>query len=640
MTEAQSLSPRVVIGGLLGLTALIYLPALGYGFVYDDGWTLLSNGFLRAPDASLLFSPEGAAKHVPDAFRPTLVAFDVLAFRALGNFAPAHHALSILLHLGVCLALARWLARLGAGLMLRASTVALFGVLAIHAEPVTVVSFREDLLAALLGLTACSVATRTIEGSTRTWTLGLLAAALAMALAGGAKLSAAALPGLWLLAQLLSPWRPRAALRRIVSGFAVLQAAAVLSAWQTSIVFGSFSPYGADNPRVLATRIDKSAVLAESTRIHVDYLSQMVLPFGLSPEHVDRGAQWSDPSVLLATAVLGLLLGVGGWAVWRRRPVIGLAVLGSFWLALPTSNLFGMPNMQADRLMYLPSAAVCLGLAALALSLGRRARGNLRMAPIVVLCIVQGTMARAQSSVYASNATMWKVALERAPESARTQAMAGLTLLRQTSGRELPDEDVLTRVSDHCDRALTLDARYELGHVCHARLALLRKDWPTAYRHFERAVELSPDRNDRNLAALAQLSLDLPDRDSEERLSLAYGHLARGLREYPYSPEIRVTAGRIAHRTGLPWLALHLYRGARRLRPDRWETVIAGVELALDLGDAAAAQRTWLQAHELIGKADPTTRSAISARIVDLNRLYPAPLLHSLLDPGVFPDDP
>jgi tetratricopeptide (TPR) repeat protein len=637
------------VAGVLALVALVYLPTLGYGFVYDDGWTILSNGFLRVPDPSLLLSPDAAARHVPDAFRPTLVLFDVLAYQLLGELARAHHALSLVLHLLVCALLYAWLGRLQAPFTLRVGAMALFGLLAIHAEAVTVVSFREDLLAAALGLGALVLASRALDdGGLARRVPSAAGAAILMALAAGAKLSAAMLPGLWFLAELTSPWRPtesQRSLRAMLAIAASMQAAAALTLLQNLRVYGSWTPYDpAANPRVLASRIGTSPVLARSAQIHAEYLRQMLLPFGLSPEYTDRGATWTEPATLIACAVLVGSLGMGVWGWRRRRRVLALACLGAFWLALPTSNLFGLPNMQADRFMYMPSIAVCIGLAALALALGRalvpRFGSAAALAPVVGFAVLQGAMAQASTSVYGSNVTLWRVAVSRAPDSARAQAMVGLTLLVQGRERELPDADVLTQVGDHCAQALELDPRYELAHLCFARLATARRDWVTAYEHHTRAVELSPDRNDRSLAALAQLSLDLPGFDDRQRRAAALGHVARGLREYPYSPELRVAAGRIAHRIGEPWLALHLYRGARRLRPERWETVLAGVELALDLGHAAAARRTWLQADDLLQGADPAARNAIATRLVDANRLYPTPLIRSLLDPGVFPDDP
>ena len=134
-----------------------------------------------------------------------------------------------------------------------------------------------------------------------------------------------------------------------------------LAGLQTWLVHGSLSPYDADqNLRVLQSRVGHGPVLAASAQIHLSYLQQIVAPFGLSPEYVDRGASFTEPATLLASAGLLSLALYGVWGgATRRRPLLALAVLGSFALAVPTSNLAGMPNMRADRFMYLPSLPAC-----------------------------------------------------------------------------------------------------------------------------------------------------------------------------------------------------------------------------------------------------------------------------------------
>ena len=106
------------------------------------------------------------------------------------------------------------------------------------------------------------------------------------------------------------------------------------------------------------------------------------------------------------------------------------------------------------------------------------------------------------------------------------------------------------------------------------------------------------------------------------------------------SPELHAAAGRVHHRLGEPERALELYRRARSLRPDRWETVAAGVELALDLGDAAAAHHTWWADANLLRHADGATRTHLNRRLAAARAQPDFSLLHSLLDPGVFPDEP
>lgn len=637
-SNAPELPRWVLLTGVLAVVTLVYLPTVTFGFVYDDRWTIVGNGFLRVPsDLGLLMTKEAAALHVPDSFRPTLVVFDVLTYQLFGLHAPTHHAISIALHLGVCAVIAWWLRGLAAPLSLTMATVAVFGTLAIHAEAVTMISFREDLLAALLGLLALAVAGRSISSSRRASLVQLALATLLMALAAGAKMSAAVLPLLFWLVESLSPWRPAAPRKRRLVATFMLAAGVAVALLLVRHTHGAWTPYGAEeNLRLQASRVGTSAVLAASAQIHLGYLQQMLIPVGLSPEYVDRGASWAAPATLLASAALAGLLACGlCWA--KARPHLALAILGAFILALPTSNLFAMPNMRADRFMYLPSLPVCLGIAVACLWLGRLAarrfqKKSLLIVPAVAVLIVQGGVAQATTHAYRSDSQLWEVALRRAPSSARANAMAGLLLLGTVRQEEQGSRaaTALPHVRAHCAKAERLDPLYELPQLCFARLAAVEKNWTEAYERFTRALQLSLDRNDRVLAALAQVSLDLPslpDSDPEDHIARGLAHLERALREYPYSSEVQAVAGQICHRLGDADRARAHYDRARLLHPERWDIVFWGLELEVDLGHAAAAHQAWakLRKDPVLEGADPASRSAMAAKIRDAQHLFQSP---------------
>jgi tetratricopeptide (TPR) repeat protein len=259
---------------------------------------------------------------------------------------------------------------------------------------------------------------------------------------------------------------------------------------------------------------------------------------------------------------------------------------------------------------------------------------------------MQGSFGAAAARVYVSNTTLWHEALRRAPDSARAHALLGLERVSAARQGEHVSADVLAAAERSCRHAEQLDPLYELPQLCLGSLAIAREDWVAAYEHHLRAVELGIDRNDRPIAALAQLALDLPSEwfdahpESLDRRSLAIDWLDRGLRAYPYSPELHAAAARVHHRLGEPERALELYRRARSLRPDRWETVAGGVELALDLGDAAAAHHTWWVDANVLRHADPATRTNLDRRLAAARTQPDFSLLHSLLNPGVFPDEP
>lgn len=620
--------------GVLVLSGLVFLPTLTFDLVYDDHWTLLANGFLRSPaDLGLLLGPEAHAAHVPDAFRPTLVAFDMLSVQALGVEPWRHHAVSVLLHVGVVAALATWLRGQGAPPAQWGASAALFGVMAIHAEAVTVVSFHEDLLAAGLGLAALTLADRSGARSSG-WGTGwrALAAGLLLLLAAGAKLNAVALVGLWLLARVLAPWGRELVRRDLVPALALALGAALALLHRASI-HGGASPYDPDDPRLMLLREGLGPTLARSVQIHLGYLQQMLVPVGLSPEYVDQPAQWSSAATVVAAAALLALLGLGLHGAWRRRrPVLALAVLGAMGLALPTSNLWPMPNLRADRLMYLPSIAVAIGLAALLLALGRawarRSPGPeggsaplRRLGPLVAMLIVQGALAQGAATTYRSDTRLWDTALRRAPGSARAHAVRGELYIKRIE-RDPSDLRSLVRASAHCSTAQRLAPEQALPWLCGARLAVAQRDWALAFGLFERARSRGMEREDRVLAAMASVSLDRPDLPYDQRVATAKDLADRAAEAYPYSALAHATSARIHHRLGEAERARELYDRASALRPERWDVVLDGVELELDLGHASAARAAWAAHEDLLLAADPARRDHVRRRLRDASRLW------------------
>ncbi|MBC8067460.1 MAG: hypothetical protein IAG13_03925, partial [Deltaproteobacteria bacterium] len=427
--DIARLPPRVVLAGVLVLAALVYLPTLGFGFVYDDHWTILANGFLRSPeDLGLLLSPEATQRHVPDAFRPTAVLFDMLSYQLFGAHAHWHHLLSVLLHVGVCAALWRWLAGRGTPLPVTVASVAMFAVLGIHAEAVAVVSYREDLLAAGLGLWAMHAADRASDTDVAR-VRHLVVCALLQALACGAKTSAVPLPLVWLLSRLVWPHPLGAQRWRAPMLALVLGTAAALA--QQLHVLGALSPYEAQ-AGIHAAQWERAGVLAYSVQIHLGYLQQLVLPIGLSPEYVDRIASWRDPATVLGTAGLTLALAHASWSA-RRARVWSFVAIATLLLWAPTANLVPIPNMRADRFAYLPSVVVCFGFAHALLAIGARAAArwgsSLLVTPLLVAVVVQGALAQAASTAYKSDGRLWEIALRRSPDSARAHALGGELLV-------------------------------------------------------------------------------------------------------------------------------------------------------------------------------------------------------------------
>src|SRR5690606_37123005 len=150
-----------------------------------------------------------------------------------------------------------------------------------------------------------------------------------------------------------------------------------------------------------------------------------------------------------------------------------------------------------------------------------------RVAPLAAVVVVQGSVRMATAAVYRDNSHLWARARERAPDSARAHAVLGELVLRNVPA-DAPKEDkalAYARAEAHCRNAERHDPRYELPQLCFARLAAAREDWPAAYRRYQAALAVSPDRNAGIFAGLAEVSLELPDTPETTRTSLARRYL-------------------------------------------------------------------------------------------------------------------
>ncbi len=621
----------MALAGVLILAALVYLPTIGFGFVYDDHWTILANGFLRCPgDLGLLLSAQAEELHVVDAFRPTAVLFDVLSYQVFGARPAWHHLLSIALHVGVCAAAWHWLAARGVPVAIRVATIGLFAVLGIHAETVAVVSYREDLLAALFGLLALAAADRAAtirESGAPAWRMGCVVA-LWQALAAGAKLSAAPIPAVFLALHRVGPWptRPWATAWR---PFAALGLGTAIAIAQQFVVGGGAAPY-AGQPGLFAADWSGAEVFATSIQISADVLRQLVIPIGFAPEYADRAAHIDDVATVLCS--LGLLLAgahVAACALQRRAPVWVTVAVATALLWLPTSNLVAMPNLRADRFAYLPSLPVCLGLAVAVLALGRRLARHgpawLAAVPLVALVVIQGAAAQAAATAYKSDSRLWETALRRAPHSARAHAIMAELITAGLANAEEGAIDPLrrARAEAHCRRARQLAPGDALPRLCAARLAVLDKRWSAAAAGFAEALPLARAREDRILTAWASALLDVPELSYDARRAQAEALAERAVREFPYASEVFAASGRLYHRLGQPDRALALYGRARTLRPERWDVVLWGLELALDLGDSSAAWAIWQGAEDLLAGAEPRRLDAARRRLWDATSLLP-----------------
>jgi tetratricopeptide (TPR) repeat protein len=659
------------------VAVLLFLPTLGHDFVFDDHAVIGQNPLMHdLRDLPRLLAAPYWNTPTRDRmlYRPvTSVSFALDRAIARGLDPRWFHLVNVLLHATASLLVAVWAATLLPGRTGPAAAGLLFAVHPVHVEAVAGIVGRAEILAAcaVLGAILCHRAARAAIG----WRCGLLmtAAWTGTLLGAGAKESAVVAPVLCLVADAFVPAPPGR--RRVVLLYAGHAAALGIYFAARVLVLGTIGigrpiPF-VDNPAASAGAIDgRLTALGTVAR----YAVLLLWPRRLSADYsYDQIPVVRSPLDPWALAGLALVIGVvaGGVLLRRRAPVVACAFLFTAVAASLTSNLVVfIGTILAERLMYLPSAGVCLLGAAGAAWLARR-RGLIPSVAAVAVAAGAGAARTAvrlpewkdDLALYSSAArvsprsarirynlgnahlrlerhaeaeTEYRAALAIYPEFGDARVNLGMALLQQGRGREAlpvlegaarrdpgsPDLAVNlgnawravgepARAREEFERALRLDPRSARAWNNLGSLALGRGDLPRALECLRRAVDLDPSYAVfRVNLADALVAAGRPE-EADARFLEAY-HLDPGL------PESRRGMGEVLLRRGDAAGAEREFRAAvAATRPSARAANFLGYLLA-GRGDARGAAAAYLRAVAL----DPALHDAHRS----LGYLYAGPL--------------
>jgi tetratricopeptide (TPR) repeat protein len=601
---------------------LLHLPALRNDFVFDDRGVLLQNPLLADVRSAprLLSAPYWNAPGLTGGlYRPATTLTFALDRALAGGFRSAwFHATNILWHalvtgllvlLALQMALPLWAALL-AGL--------LFAVHPVHVEAIAGIVGRAELIAAagVLGALLCAAGARRREGRP-----GTLAAAGAIACgftALLAKESAFVLPAIaWLYDRAFPPPRPRRGRTLVFGGLAAVAMAIGLRAHALGGLRSAPIPF-VDNPAASAGpvlgRVAALSVVPRMARLLVwphplsaDYsYAQIALPSGPF-----------DPGVLLG-AVIAVGLPAAGILALRRQPALGFSLLLIPVSLLLTCNLVVfVGTLLAERLLYLPSAGVCLAAAVFAAEAAsaRGARTGVLRAGVFAIVAVAFALGAWQSftrladwrddfSLYASAAQVspkstrirynlgnawlrrgrfreaeaeYRQALAIYPEFADARGNLGLALLQQGRAKEAlgPLEDAARRQPRNPEVRVNLgSARRVLGDPAGAR------------REFEAAIALSDNAASgwNNLGSLL-----LAQGETDEAIRC----LERAAQAQPAYALYRVNLADAYNAAGRKDEARAQFEAAFSIDPDAPESLRGRGELLLERGDAAGAEKAF-----------------------------------------------
>lgn len=612
-----------------------YAATLGYDFVWDDtlliqqSWRLHHWRELPSLLVSHFWAEVGEASHY---YRPLITLTFFLDMQVWGPRPFGFHLTNVLAHVAVTLAVLA-VARRAVGDGLAAAICALaFALHPVHAESVSFISGRTDVIATLFFLLALLAYDRSRDHGR--W-LPVACSLGAYLLALLAKEVAITLPAILLLWDRLvrGDLRDRGALWRAAPRYAAYGAVTGLYVALRVFALGGLvdSSTGAWGPLLTRT--------LTAIKIAGWYAWITIVPYpasafhAISPDPAPPGFTW-----WLAAAGLAVVSGAAAWAV-RRAPAAGFGALW-FWITLAPSvavNLLPLPSsIMAERFLYLPTVGFCLVLGWIAsrllgpVVLGRA--GQVRPVPALGLAAVllaYGVLTLWRNEDWRDEYRLYSHMVERSPGAA--VPLVNLAFAQLPRGEVEP-------ASRHLREAVRLAPGNARAHAGLGLTETVLGNRETGLRHGMRARELAPG----NADVLASLGA----------LYLHRGEPARALPELTESLRLKPNQVHAAlnRALALAWLGqgqaaeAQLERAlvlVRVMSPDLplADRIVAEVMAGRDPARARAAWERYVARLQAAGRLDPALAAELGRAERQLGRAS-APHREECADegPGPSPD--
>lgn len=495
--RARTFGPPLAAALLAGV---LYAGTLGHGFAYDDALNIGENPLVLehrfAAIVTHSYHQGPYARVETGAWRP-LTGVSYAANHALSGAAPrGYHATNVALHAlaSALVAMVAALAGLGASGALAAGL--LFAAHPVHVEVVANVSGRPESLCAVFFLGALAALLAWRSGRIGPG-LGTPLVALGAFAAMAAKETAVVFPVVALAAEAWAPL-PRGAGAR--ARFSASASPALVYLALRLVVLGSWvapaaSVTPAENPVVglgpVARTATVAAVLARASGL-------LVAPVRLTPDYgpaeIVPVASLLDPRWMAGAAVAAGLV-AAFLASRRRRPLAAfLLVLGAAPYALTSNALVTIGTIFGERLLYLPSAALCLGLGAVVDAARGRRTISVLLSALVVVASVKTVVAAA---AWRDDLTLFRTAAAQGARGARVLGNLGaeLALRGESAEAERVLREAVAAAPDLAPPRINLagvllarGAATEAAAEARRALASDPSAWP-AWLHLARALE-------------------------------------------------------------------------------------------------------------------------------------------------------
>jgi len=399
---------------LVALAAIaLYLPTLGYDFVYDSATQVGSDSFIHQPRHLLdVLTLRVLGMDVLDFNRPVNL-FTLLVDSLLWGKNPAGYRLtSLLLHGATAALLFRWLRNLTGTLWPALVAALFFAVHPLHCETVVEVGYREDLLATLFLLAGLNAAAAFQPGEKgKTWLPAILTVAsffLSAASKESGIVGPVLLAAFWWFFRREKPQTQRAWLLLIATttvAVGVFFALRFALEPRPSLIF--------DTPPKAIAPMGVEWLFVQ-VRIWAAELLRIVWPADLCVDYGPYNLRFIEGAWAFI-AILMLVITQAVLSIWNRKIAL-VSVL--FWGALaPVSNLIPIYRPMADRYLYMPMVAVALLLAVALAAAGSFAARTFTAVGALAVLVVLTVVTLHQQTQWKDAATLWQTTARQNPNS-------------------------------------------------------------------------------------------------------------------------------------------------------------------------------------------------------------------------------
>jgi hypothetical protein len=442
-----------ILIAILVVTAILYLPSLRDGFVYDDLAEIVQNRLIgRWPFIWQSFAHDSWWFRIPHVkgqsayYRPIQNVWLGVVFHLFGKDPIGWHAAKIVMHLAVVLLSFRLAQLLSGDFATAAITAALFAIHPVHAEAVTWITAVPEVLAAIFVMWAMVLdeqrrrGLRTRIGSYAIFTLALLSHEGAILF----PLVFAARAFLWPQeddAQLSMRARILAGLRETWPFFAL----SIVLLGVRAVVLGQ-GFLGLVKTRGSTVLVHRKIVVRRQviSRTPADLvlnlpmvilkdLMLVALPWMAAPAHEVYDIQSPFAAGFLVPGVILAALGCC-FVLWTRRSECRLYAFGAVWFAIalaPALSLNQVVSPIQDRYLYVASFGMLLGAGLFGARLIRSRPARLRAATMAVgaaLAITCAVFLWRIQPIWNDNVSLFRAAVEDFPTSMQYRMAYGLAL--------------------------------------------------------------------------------------------------------------------------------------------------------------------------------------------------------------------